>query len=135
MLHLATRMPCHPPHSPSPTHTRYLRHRSRSLRYFANGCYWTLSDRGLRPFYGVFDKGRQVAAAEGPSVRCDTEEDVFRALGVPYRPPHERNCGEDAGLGDGSGGGEAAAGGQAEGEAAGGGEDDVGEDLLDFMEA
>lgn len=29
---------------------------------------------------------------KGPTLRCDTEEAVFAAVGVPYREPRDRNC-------------------------------------------
>jgi hypothetical protein len=28
----------------------------------------------------------------GEGVRCKTEEDVFAALGLEYKAPHQRNC-------------------------------------------
>lgn len=66
---------------------------NRSMRLFAKKHGWSLSDRGLR--FRISDgTGGAVPGdkvEEGPAVVTDTEEDVFRALGIPYRAPHERD--------------------------------------------
>ena len=68
------------------------------MRLWVDKCGWTLSDHGLRR--AVRSVRRAPAnsrignvIAKGPILRCDTEEAVFAAVGVPYRAPCDRNCG------------------------------------------
>ena len=57
---------------------------NRSLRNYAKKCGWSLSDQGLKA--AVRSKGKKEdRIAESVSIRCDTEEDIFKACGVPYR--------------------------------------------------
>ena len=63
---------------------------NRSMRAFVKQHSWTLSDRGLRAAKFREDNGER--DFEGPALVTNTERDVFRALGIPYRAPHERNC-------------------------------------------
>jgi hypothetical protein len=68
-------------------------HHNRSMRNFANRVGWTLSDRGLSPAARLHVKGRaSVKLWTGFSLRCDTEADVFAAMGAPFRAPERRNC-------------------------------------------
>uniref|UniRef100_M4B6V3 DNA polymerase n=1 Tax=Hyaloperonospora arabidopsidis (strain Emoy2) TaxID=559515 RepID=M4B6V3_HYAAE len=63
-------------------------HFNRSMRLFAHKNGWSLSDRALT----------QVVRANGTTVRlgdsviCESEVDVFIALGLEYKDPIERNC-------------------------------------------
>lgn len=59
---------------------------NRSMRLFAQKKGYSLSDYGLTPVLRV--KGEKVAEFE--SVPCPTEEDVFKALNMPYKAPNER---------------------------------------------
>eukprot|EP00347_Sterkiella_histriomuscorum_P009071 403342628 len=60
---------------------------NRSMRLFAQKKGYSLSDYGLTPVIRV--KGEKVAEFE--SVPCETEEDVFKALNLDYKPPYERD--------------------------------------------
>eukprot|EP00347_Sterkiella_histriomuscorum_P022919 403336657 len=60
---------------------------NRSMRLFAQKKGYSLSDYGLMPVIRV--KGEKVAEFE--SVPCETEEDVFKALNLDYKPPYERD--------------------------------------------
>ena len=62
---------------------------NRSLRLWAHKAGWTLSDQGLRP---ALRDGEGKRPWDGLSIACDTEADVFAAMGVPYRAPHERDA-------------------------------------------
>ena len=85
-------------------------HFNRSMRYYAKQKGWTLSDNGLSP--AVRKDG--VKIAEGASLRCETEEEVFWALGMTYIKPQLRdeaesvrkwfNNSHDGGGGGGGGG-------------------------------
>ena len=56
-------------------------------------CGWSLSDQGLKAAVrGITTVKTDDRIAESVSIRCDTEEDIFRACGVPYRTPAERNA-------------------------------------------
>lgn len=61
---------------------------NRSVRAYVNRCGWTLSDTGLKPC--VRDRFR-TKTADGWSLKCETEADIFRACGVPYRTPPQRD--------------------------------------------
>ncbi|CDW73148.1 helix-hairpin-helix motif family protein [Stylonychia lemnae] len=60
---------------------------NRSMRLFAQKKGYSLSDQGLQPVLRV--KGQKVA--EFNSIPCETEEDVFKALNLDYKAPHERD--------------------------------------------
>jgi DNA polymerase/3'-5' exonuclease PolX len=74
---------------------------NRSLRLFVHHCGWSMSDRGLAPAIrqrkakrvGVTSAGSWDKVWEGHSVACETEEDLFRACGLPYLTPYQRECG------------------------------------------
>ena len=57
------------------------------MRLFAERKGYTLSDRGLASV-GKVD-GKKVA--KGICIPCETEEDVFKALGLPFKTPKERD--------------------------------------------
>ena len=59
---------------------------NRSMRLFAQKKGYSLSDYGLTPVLRV--KGETVAEFE--SIPCPTEEDVFKALNLPFKAPNER---------------------------------------------
>jgi hypothetical protein len=61
------------------------------MRLWAGKAGWTLSDRGLRLATRDAKSSGEVIA-HGRILRCDSEEAVFAALGVPYKEPWERNC-------------------------------------------
>ncbi|KAG6609354.1 dna polymerase lambda-like protein [Phytophthora cinnamomi] len=63
-------------------------HFNRSMRLFANKNGWSLSDRALTRVMRV--NGTKVRL--GDSVICESEVDVFIALGLEYKDPTERNC-------------------------------------------
>lgn len=63
-------------------------HFNRSMRLFANKNGWSLSDRALARMMRV--NGTKVRL--GDSVICESEVDVFIALGLEYKDPTERNC-------------------------------------------
>ncbi|KAG7398652.1 hypothetical protein PHYBOEH_010701 [Phytophthora boehmeriae] len=63
-------------------------HFNRSVRLFANKYGWSLSDRALTRVVRV--NGRKIRL--GDSVICESEVDVFIALGLNYKDPTERNC-------------------------------------------
>lgn len=50
------------------------------MRAFAESKGLTLSDHGLVKIGG-----------KGSDYKCETEEDVFKALGLPYKTPAERD--------------------------------------------
>ena len=60
---------------------------NRSMRLYAEKKGYTLSDHGLAPVQRV--KGEKVS--KGMVVPCQTEEAVFKALGLPYKTPAERD--------------------------------------------
>ncbi|CAC5361066.1 POLL [Mytilus coruscus] len=63
-------------------------HFNRSLRHLAKKCGMSLSNHALRK--DVIRKGTQ-KIYEGTVVPTPTEESVMTCLGVPYRPPDERD--------------------------------------------
>ncbi|KAL3673387.1 hypothetical protein V7S43_001100 [Phytophthora oleae] len=63
-------------------------HFNRSMRLYANKNGWNLSDRALTRVMRV--NGTKVRLGE--SVICESEVDVFIALGLEYKDPTERNC-------------------------------------------
>lgn len=61
-------------------------HFNRSMRHYAKTRKaFSLSDRGLFPLLDGSNKG-------STSVVCRTEKEIFRALDLEYRTPHERSC-------------------------------------------
>ena len=60
---------------------------NRSMRLYAEKKGYTLSDHGLSPIAKV--KGAKIS--KGMTVPCLTEEEVFKALGLPYKTPAERD--------------------------------------------
>lgn len=59
---------------------------NRSMRLFARKKGYTLSDHGLYPAY----RNKQEKVWKGENIPCYSEEDVFKALGLQYRAPNER---------------------------------------------
>jgi len=59
---------------------------NRSMRLFARKKGLTLSDHGLHPSV----RKKQEKLWVGQNIPCYTEEEVFKALGIQYRPPTER---------------------------------------------
>lgn len=98
------------------------------MRSYVKQAGWSLSDSGLRVVR--FKEGDvSVKVLESAPVRTDTEEDIFAALGVPYRAPVDRDC--DGGTKKSSGGGGAAAGAAAAAAAVPAGDGGGGEDVDD----
>lgn len=62
---------------------------NRSMRLFARNKGYTLSDHTLVPTNIVNNEN----VWKGKGVVCFTEEDVFKALGLEYKPPEERDLG------------------------------------------
>jgi DNA polymerase lambda len=60
---------------------------NRSMRLFAEKKGFTLSDHGL----ARVGKAKGEKVAKGMGIPCETEEDVFKALGLPYKTPAERD--------------------------------------------
>ena len=61
---------------------------NRSMRLFAEKKGYTLSDHGLVPVA----KSKTSTISKGQSVvHCATEEEVFKALGLPFKTPSERD--------------------------------------------
>ena len=60
---------------------------NRSMRLLAEKKGFTLSDHGLAPVA----KAKGAKIAKGLSLPCFTEQDVFKALGLPYKTPQERD--------------------------------------------
>lgn len=59
------------------------------MRLYARKKGWTLSDRELKRVTRT--KGG-LKVDQGESVLCESEVDVFIALGLEYKAPTERNC-------------------------------------------
>lgn len=58
------------------------------MRLKARHLGYRLNQRGL---YKDVSRGKDGSKlTEGTIVECATEEDIFRKLSVPYRPPEER---------------------------------------------
>ena len=65
-------------------------HFNRSMRCYAGTLGYTLHDKGL--LRCVRDsRGHIQMTLENSCVPCETEEDIFAALGLPYKEPCERN--------------------------------------------
>ena len=64
---------------------------NRSMRHYANKIGWSLSDRDLVPV--IRPEGKKgIKIKIGGGVPAVSEEDIFRALGLQFREPNERNC-------------------------------------------
>ena len=68
-------------------------HFNRSMRLFAQKKGYSLSDFGLSPtLRGTNDTGsKNQKLVLGYGIPCDTEEDIFKALHLPYKSPAERD--------------------------------------------
>lgn len=64
-------------------------HFNRSMRLHARKKGWTLSDRALKRVVRM--KGG-LKVDQGERVVCESEVDVFIALGMEYKVPTERSC-------------------------------------------
>jgi len=62
-------------------------HFNRSMRWYAHKMGLTLSDHGLSRAI----RHNREKVWEGPSVFCETEQDIFQALGLQYVEPWRRN--------------------------------------------
>eukprot|EP01125_Pyxidicula_operculata_P009315 TRINITY_DN3069_c0_g1_i6.p1 TRINITY_DN3069_c0_g1~~TRINITY_DN3069_c0_g1_i6.p1 ORF type:complete len:100 (-),score=17.76 TRINITY_DN3069_c0_g1_i6:160-459(-) len=62
-------------------------HFNRSMRLWARKCNMSLSEHALVRRYGKSDEDED----KGEPIPVKTEEDVFRALGLEYKPPEERD--------------------------------------------
>lgn len=60
---------------------------NKSMRLFAWNKGYSLSDHGLIPVNRV----KNAIVWRGKTVKCDTEEDVFKFLGLEYKPPEDRD--------------------------------------------
>mmetsp|Transcript_7278 Transcript_7278/g.9709 ORF Transcript_7278/g.9709 Transcript_7278/m.9709 type:complete len:121 (+) Transcript_7278:2-364(+) len=63
-------------------------HFNRSMRLYAKHLGFSLTDEGLFPASRV--QGEKVWT--GDSIDCRSEEEIFKALGLQYKSPNERNC-------------------------------------------
>ena len=59
---------------------------NRSMRLFAEKKGYMLSEHGLVPLLSKGEKNEKVG-----TIPCQTEEEVFVALGLPYKAPSERD--------------------------------------------
>jgi DNA polymerase IV len=64
---------------------------TRSIRLLARKKGLCLSEKGL--FSGIVRDRKGIKLTQGIRLPCDTEEDIFDYLRVPYRPPEHRNVG------------------------------------------
>ena len=60
---------------------------NRSMRLFANKKGYSLSDKALTPVGSA--SGSKIS--KGIGIPCQTEEQVFKALGLPFKTPAERD--------------------------------------------
>jgi DNA polymerase/3'-5' exonuclease PolX len=60
---------------------------NRSMRLFASKVGYNLSDLGLYKVYGY----RKTKVPTGVSIKCNSEEEIFKALGLDYKAPNERD--------------------------------------------
>jgi DNA polymerase lambda len=63
-------------------------HFNRSMRLFAHRMGLSLSDKALTYVIRVSNK----KVSEGEKIVCRSEKDIFTALGLDYKEPHERNA-------------------------------------------
>ena len=61
---------------------------NRTMRLFSDKKGFTLSENGLIP---VTKDENGVVVSKGVGIPCQTEEEVFRFLGLPYKTPAERD--------------------------------------------
>ena len=61
---------------------------NRSMRLYARKLGLTLSDTGLCV---AFRNGKNECVLKSKSVECNTEEEIFQALGLDYVPPTKRS--------------------------------------------
>ena len=61
---------------------------NRSMRLFADKKGFSLSDHGLTP---TIKAAGGLKVSKGINIPCQTEEAVFKALGLPYKTPAERD--------------------------------------------
>ena len=67
-------------------------HFNRSMRLFASKKGYSLSDEGLHPVVrGVVSKSKNAKVAVGYGIPCQSEEEIFAALHLPYKSPAERD--------------------------------------------
>ena len=79
-------------------------HFNRSMRLYAKKLGWSLSDKGLSPAFRVKVKNDSSTEYKyqddkvwvGASLVCETEEDIFKALGLIYREPAMRTSDPNA---------------------------------------
>ena len=67
---------------------------NRSMRTFAEKKGYSLSEHGLVPLNAKGEKPSLTKGEKNPykmTIPCHTEEEVFIALGLPYRSPPERD--------------------------------------------
>ena len=62
---------------------------NRSMRLFADKKGYTLSDHGMVPNSKASTSGQKLS--KGIGIPCQTEEEVFKFLGLPYKTPAERD--------------------------------------------
>ena len=60
---------------------------NRSMRLYCHKKGLSLSDKGLVPVVRV----RRDVVHEAPSIPCESEEEIFAAIGLEYKAPAERN--------------------------------------------
>src|SRR5436190_10103251 len=63
---------------------------NRSLRLLASKKGMGLNQRGL--FHDMLRGPGRVKITRGTCIASESEEEIFRLLGVPWRPPELRNC-------------------------------------------
>lgn len=63
-------------------------HFNRSMRAYAKRCGLTLTDSGLH----VAERFKGEKWWVGRTLTCQTEQEIFEALKLPYKSPEERNC-------------------------------------------
>jgi hypothetical protein len=74
-------------------------HFNRSMRLLARQNGWRLSDKGLRKI--IHDpQNKKNVLHEGPLVKCRTEHDIFKVMGLDYVEPSQRNGGANVTLAD-----------------------------------
>ncbi|EGO20224.1 hypothetical protein SERLADRAFT_452929 [Serpula lacrymans var. lacrymans S7.9] len=63
---------------------------NRAIRLKANVLGYSLNQRGL--YHGVVrdPRDRRIKVCEGTIIASETEEEIFKILGVPWQEPHER---------------------------------------------
>jgi hypothetical protein len=72
-------------------------HFNRSMRALAKQNGWRLSDKGLRKIIRDPQNSNKVLH-EGPRIKCRTEHDIFKVMGLDYVEPSQRNGGANVTL-------------------------------------